>query len=1050
MKLPGFFSGLRFRLLIASLLIELVMMVVLVGNSLRLIDVNLVRQTERRITAIELAYKTAVALPLASRDYATLRDVLDGWRQADDMVYLAVTGQDGSVLATSAWPDGKALPAPSKDFRNVDVLHVSFPVDVLGQSYGEVHYGLSMDFLQTARQDLLLQGALIASIELVLSFLVLYAVGYWLTRHLAHLTAASSDIAAGSYQIRLAPASSDEVGQLTRNFNRMAEAVESRVTELATHLARQKIILQALGEGIYGLDKEGRCSFINPAALAMLGYTEAEVLGTDSHQLFHHTRSDGADFPRTECPAYLTVQDGQLRSQDDWLWRKDGSGFPVSLIVTPMILDGETQGAVVSFRDTSESRRAALALQESHDRLATFTNALPDIVVIKDGQSRWQMMNHAAETLLELKGFDWRGKDNLDLALERPDFRAFHEAASASDEEAWRKVGVSLSTEYIFAAGAKPRISEVRKIPIFDGKGTRQALIVIARDITERLRTESELRKLSQAVDQSPENIVITDLEGHIEYVNEAFVSNSGYAREELIGATPRVLKSGKTPPATYQALWATLKAGEVWRGEFINKRKDGSEYTEVATIAPVREGDGLISHYLAIKQDITEQKRTQEQIYRLAYHDTLTSLPNRVMLLERLELAIALATRQETENVFILFNLDRFKNLNDARGHRLGDLLLIAVGERLAHLLGEGDMLARIAADEFAMLLMRPGAPGDTANRRALALAEKIHAALRHPFDFGDEASMVTASLGITLYPQSQDETPQEVLRRADTALHRAKDAGGNQSAFFDVGMGELTQQRFRIERELRQGITAGELRLFIQPQVNAAGLVVSAEALVRWQHPGRGLLPPGVFIPIAEESDLIIELENWVIREACRHMAREEMAGYPLHLSVNISPRHFRQSSFCDWLIELIAQEGNDPGYLTLEITEGMVIENIDELIAKMNRLSKLGIHFSIDDFGTGYSSLAYLKRLPIDELKIDKTFVQDAPSSPDDGALVETILSIASHLHLKVVAEGVETLEQAEFLNARAEVIHQGYLYGRPEHAESFLANRRTQRA
>ena len=927
MKLPGFVNGLRFRLLVASLLIELVMMVVLVGNSLRLIDEHLVRQTERRITAVELAYKTAVALPLAARDYATLRDVLDGWRQADDMVYLAVTGPDASVLASSGWPDGQALPEPSKDFRHVDVLDVSFAVDVLGQSYGVVHYGMSMGFLQTARHDLLLQGALIASVELLLSFLVLYAVGYWLTRHLAHLTQASSHIAAGSYQIRLPQASNDEVGLLTRNFNRMAEAVESRVTELATHLARQKIILEAVGEGIYGLDPNGRCSFINPAALAMLGYTEAEVLGADSHRLFHHTRADGSVFPQAECPAFLTLEDGCLRSQEDWLLRKDGSGFAVALIITPMVLDGVSQGIVVAFRDISESRQAALALQESHDRLAIFTNALPDIVVIKDGQSRWHLINHAAKSLLELDGCDWQGKDNRELALERPAFRAFHESALATDEDAWRKGDISLSTEHIFADGAKPRISEVRKIPIFDAKGGRQALIVIARDITE--------------------------------------------------------------------------------------------------------------------------QKRTQEQIYRLAYQDTLTGLPNRVMLLERLELAIAFANRQAVEGALILFNLDRFKNLNDARGHRLGDLLLKAVSERLGQLLGESDTLARIAADEFAILLMRPTASKETANHHALAVAEKIHAALRHPFDFGEEASQLTASLGITLYPQSVDDSPQEVLRRADTALHRAKDAGGNQSAFFDVGMGEQTQQRFRIERELRQGIAAGELRLFIQPQVNAAGRMVSAEALVRWQHPSRGLLPPGVFIPIAEESDLIIDLENWVIREACRQMAHEEMAGYPLHLSVNISPRHFRQNSFCDWLIDLVAQEGNDPGYLTLEITEGMVIENIDELIAKMNRLSKLGIHFSIDDFGTGYSSLAYLKRLPIDELKIDKTFVQDAPSNPDDGALVETILSIARHLHLKVVAEGVETQAQADFLNARAEVIHQGYLYGRPEQADSFLATRRTGR-
>lgn len=1046
MKLPGFARGLRFRLFIASLLIESVMMVVLVGNSLRLIDVSLVRQTERRVTAMELAYKTAVALPLAARDYASLRDVLDGWRQADDITYLVVTDTEGNVLAASGLADDKVLPPPSQDFRNVDVLHVRFPVDVLGQNYGVVHYGLSMEFLKTARHDLMLQGALIASAELLLSFLVLYAVGFWLTRHLAHLTEASSRIAAGSYQIRLPYASQDEVGQLTQNFNRMAEAVESRVTELATLLARQKIILQALGEGIYGQDSDGRCAFINPAALTMLGYTEADVLGEDPHALFHYSHADGTAYPKSDCPAFNTFHDGQPRSVEDWFWRKDGSRFPVAIIITPMVLDGVIQGTVVAFRDISESRAAAQALKDSHDRLIAFINALPDIVVIKDGQSRWQLMNHAARDALDLANFDWQGKDNCELALLRPAFRAFHVEAQATDELAWRKVSISLSTEHIFAEGATPRISEVRKMPVFGANGERLALMVIARDITERIQTESQLRKLSLAVEQSPENIVITDLAGRIEYVNAAFVVNTGYTRDELMGQNSRVIKSGKTPVETYRTLWSAIKLGDIWRGEFINRRKDGSEYYENATIAPVREADGQISHYLAIKQDVTEQRRTQEQIYRLAYHDTLTGLPNRAMLLERLELAMAITKRQEVENALILFNLDRFKNINDARGHRSGDQLLLAVSERLGQQLREGDLLVRVAADEFACLLLMTQSSTETASRQALAVAEKIHAALRQPFDFGGEQALVSASLGITLYPQSSDDSPQEVLRRADTALHRAKDAGGNQSAFFDVGMGELIQQRFRIERELRAGISEGELRLFIQPQVNAAGSVVSGEALVRWQHPSRGLLPPGVFIPIAEESDLIIALENWVTREACRLLAQEEMAGYPLHLSINICPRHFRQSGFVDWLIDLMQQEGNDPSYLTLEITEGMVIDNIDELIAKMNRLSKLGIHFSIDDFGTGYSSLAYLKRLPIDELKIDKTFVQDAPTDPDDGALVETILAIASHLHLKVVAEGVETQAQAEFLNARAEVIHQGYLYGRPEPAGGFLARRR----
>lgn len=1040
-KLRCFAKGLRFRLLIASLMVELLMMVLLVGNSLRLIDENLMNQAERRILAIELAYKTAVAVPMIGRDYATLRDVLDGLRQGTDITYIVVTDPSGVVLAASGVPAAPAHAAP----HSADVRDVQFSVDVMGQLYGDVHYGLSMAFLKSARHQLLVQGTVIAGVALLLSFLLLYAVGYWLTRHLAHLAQASERIAQGSYGIRLKEASQDEVGQLTHNFNLMAEAVQTRVSELADHLARQKVILQALGEGIYGLDKGGRCTFINPAALSMLGYTETEVVGANTHKLFHHSHPDGSDYPHATCPVYLTQHDGQLRKQEDWLWRKDGQGFPVSMIITPMWMNGELQGSVVSFWDITASRQAALAVKDSLEQLSAFIHALPDIVVIKDGQSRWQLMNQAAEDALALKDFAWQGKSNADLARERPNYRAFHEEADASDKLAWESADVSLSIEHIHAEGSPPRICEVRKIPVFAKDGSHKALMVIARDITERIATEQQLRKLSLAVEQSPENIIITNLGGHIEYVNAAFLSTTGYAMDDVLGRKPNLLKSGKTPPETYAAMWSSLTAGNTWRGEFINRRKDGTEYIESATITPVREANGEVSHYLAIKQDITEQQQTKAHIHRLAYTDNLTGLANRALLFERLEMVIANGKRLGTDGALMLLNLDRFKNLNDARGHRLGDLFLVAVGERLLNLLDARDTLARLSADEFAILVALPDAPGQTANRHALALAEQIHSALRQPFVFGDEVSLITASLGITLCPQDADDTPQEVLRRADTALHRAKHAGGNQSAFFDVSMGELTQQRFRTENELRQGIAAGELRLFIQPQFDASGKLVSSEALVRWQHPERGLLAPGAFIPIAEESDLIIELENWVMREVCRHLAREEMAGYPLHMSVNISPRHFRQSGFVNWLIELLAQAGNDPAYLTLEITEGMVIDNIDELIAKMNRLSKMGIHFSIDDFGTGYSSLAYLKRLPIDELKIDKTFVQDAPTDPDDGALVQTILSIARNLHLKVVAEGVETEEQAHFLNERADVIHQGYLFGRPEPADSFLKRR-----
>jgi diguanylate cyclase (GGDEF)-like protein len=488
--------------------------------------------------------------------------------------------------------------------------------------------------------------------------------------------------------------------------------------------------------------------------------------------------------------------------------------------------------------------------------------------------------------------------------------------------------------------------------------------------------------------------------------------------------------------------------AERIAAGEYATRlaKSNDDEICHVA-VAFNRMAEAVQTQEAALREELAEKIRAEAEINRLAYYDGLTNLPNRALLLDRLGLALAVAQRQKHIDALILFNLDRFKNLNDAHGHKMGDLLLIAVGGRLAGLLREGDTLARLAGDEFAILMQDIGTQREAASRRALAVAEKIHISMRLPFIFDAvEETTLTVSLGITLSPESDNDAPQEALRRADTALHRAKNAGGNQTAFFENDMGVAARQRFTVERELRRAIPAGELRLYLQPQVDAAGGLVGAETLVRWQHPERGLLPPGVFIGVAEESDLIVDLGAWVLSETCQLMARETMAGNPLRLSVNISPRQFRQLGFVPWLKDLLAATGADPTHLTLEVTEGLVIDNIDAVVAKMHELTALGIHFSVDDFGTGYSSLAYLKRMPIHELKIDKSFVQDAPVDPNDAALVETILSVARHMHLQVVAEGVETPAQAEFLNARAGslvIIHQGYLFGKPGPAEDWIA-------
>ena len=566
-----------------------------------------------------------------------------------------------------------------------------------------------------------------------------------------------------------------------------------------------------------------------------------------------------------------------------------------------------------------------------------------------------------------------------------------------------------------------------------------------ARQVAKELEArDRELRKLYLAVEQSPESIAIADRDHRLEYVNEAFVRNSGYARAELIGRDPGLLHRRRVPPEVTERMWQTVASGQTWRGELTGTRKDGDDFTESAVVAPIRQADGEISHYVALTQDITDRRKAEARIHHLAYYDALTGLPNRAQLNERLALMLGRASVEGVQGALFLCNIDRFKTINDARGQAAGDTLLVAIAGRLLQVLREGDVMARLAGDEFALLMFDLGQEPEAASAHALEMAQRIHADLLGPLPLGaGEEITLGASVGIAMFPLGRDDSAAEVLRRADTALHRAKEAGGGQTAFFEPGMGESAQQRFLIDRALRKAIGAGELLLYLQPQVDARGRCVAAEALVRWQHPEAGLMLPGDFIPVAEESGLIVQLDRWMLGEACRLMAREASAAEPLRLSVNVSSRHFRQPDFVEWFRALVAQTGVDPGLLTLEVTETVVIDDIHQTVARMRELASMGVHFSIDDFGTGYSSLAYLKRLPIDELKIDKLFVQDAPRHPDDAALVETILAVARLMRIRVVAEGVETLEQATFLAARAQgVIYQGYLFGKPEPAEQWV--------
>lgn len=706
-----------------------------------------------------------------------------------------------------------------------------------------------------------------------------------------------------------------------------------------------------------------------------------------------------------------------------------------------------------SARHIDELRAVRERLQASEARYRLLAENGSDVVWLLDlATERLLYISPSVERHLGYTPEEMLGKDLDDiltpesLAAVRKRLPERLRAFAAGDESARSQTD---QLEEVHRDGHRIPVEIVSTL-ITDAQGQPVQLQGVTRDITARQQAEAKILQLSQAMEQSPAGVILTDLQGRIEYVNAAFERMSGYTRQEVLGQNPRILRSGQTPREVYEAMWRSLHAGETWHGEIVNRHKSGKDYVQAVTIAPVRDPSGHITHYLSVQLDITAQRHAEDMAHQLSWFDLLTGLPNRRHLLRELAETLSGDRRNHRLSALLLVNIDRFKTLNDALGHAAGDRLLKRLGERFSTLTRAGLVLAHLGADEFALLMHGNAADEDAVSQEAMRLAEVVHDLLKRPFSLPDRPDInVTASIGVTVLPHHFSDTPSEVLRRADTALHRAKHGGGNQTAFFDAAMGQAVGQRFAIEQDLRRGLSAGELRLYLQPQATAAGEVVSAEALVRWAHPEQGLLPPGVFIPVAEDSGLIAPLGQWVLREVCQHLGQLRREGLRLPIAVNISPQQFHQTRFTPDLLDLLQATGAAPEDLILEITESVVVERIDDVIERMKALNRHGVRFSIDDFGTGYSSLSYLKSLPIHEIKIDRSFVQDAPHDPSDAALVEAILSVARHLQLRVVAEGVETPEHAAFFRNHAEVLLQGYLFGRPEPAADVIARWRQDR-
>jgi diguanylate cyclase (GGDEF)-like protein/PAS domain S-box-containing protein len=1021
---------------------------------------------------------------------------------------------------------------------------------------------------------------------------------------------------------------------------------ETEKSELARdrYYREKMLLLESTGEGIWGIDGDGHCTFINRAAARMLGYEVQELLGKHMHSVTHHRHEDGAPYPVDACPMFQSYQTGQsCRREDEVLWRKDGTSFPVEYTSNPIIDNGQAIGNVVTFFDISERQQArheivrinrALHMRSACNELLIRATDEPELLteicrLARDvggyklawvgyaqddetqsitpvahaggaGDADWvsglriswsadqvtgqgpcgQVVRSGIATVMEdiikdprfrpwmtvADQLGYRGQICLPLrendntfgllslysAEARPvpaeeikllqalaDDLAFGIGNLRSQDERRRiqsavlkvAAGVSARTGTEFfeqlarnmadAVGAQgafvvqlhpstpdaartisvvidgavkgnldyplegtpcenvleavewmepEKVSELYPNSVLGSLGMQAyvgrrldnaagqpagLLCVLFREPLkqsrfimsmlqifgtragaelERREADARIRSQASLLDKAQDAIIVRGIDHRIEFWNKSAERMYGWTSNEAVGSSFKALLYDD-PAAFIEATAKVLELGE-WSGEIVQRRKDGSTFTVEGRWTLVQDDDGRPQSVLCIDTDITDRKEAEHAIQQLAFYDPLTRLPNRQLLLDRLQHALAVSGRAKTAGALLFIDLDNFKTLNDTLGHDKGDQLLQQVALRLNSCVRGSDTVARLGGDEFVVMLEGLSQHPREAAASARRVGEHILATLTEPYRLGEHGHFSTPSIGVTLF-NDQDSDVGELLKRADLAMYQAKTKGKNTLRFFDPDMQKVVIARATLEADLRQAFLEDQFVLHYQPQVLLDGHPIGAEALIRWRHPERGMVGPGEFIPLAEETGLILPLGGWVLDAACAQLVawsgRVETAH--LTLAVNVSARQFGHPDFVGQVLAALRSTGADPWKLKLEITESLLVENVEETVEKMTALKAEGVGFALDDFGTGYSSLAYLKKLPLDQLKIDQSFVSDVLTDPNDATIARTIIALGQSLGLAVIAEGVESAAQRDFLAGHNCDAYQGYLFSPP---------------
>lgn len=898
--------------------------------------------------------------------------------------------------------------------------------------------------LQEASRATLVQSSIFALIAFLSALSIAYVLHRLVTRRVELLTQAAGRIEAGDYSVQTRLAGRDELSELGRHFDKMATKIGQSVAlsknierELQASKTQYERLTTNIPIGVYLVrtNQDGRMDFqyVSERFCMMLGVNAEDVYrdGDVPFSAIHPEELD--EFRQLNSIAMKQLSlfrwEGRVVVHGHLHWfRIESSPEPIG--------DGECvwDGVV-----TEITKRKQVEL---------------DLLLEKQRLKEAQKIGHFGSWELDVASgkLIWSEEIFSLFEIDENKFEASYEAfLHAIHPEDRERVNAAYNNSLLdkrpyqivhrlLMEDGRIKWVEERCSSDFDATGRPLRSIGTVQDVTEREELAEQARIAAVAF-ETQEAMIVTDRSNRIIKVNSAFKQITGYQEEDVIGQNPRILSSGRHDGEFYRKMWAEIIQFGRWSGEVLDKRKDGSVYPKWLTITAVKHR-GEVTHYVAVFVDITDRKRAEEEIRNLAFFDPLTQLPNRRLMLDRLHLSLGLSRRNGHHCALMFLDLDHFKLLNDTRGHDYGDMMLREVARRMNECVRETDSVARFGGDEFVVLLEGLSLVSAEAVLQAGHIAEKIRDSLSQPYQLKESQHLSSPSIGVVIF-KGDAVNSDVLLKQADMAMYRAKDSGRNMVRFFEPAMQAALESRSLLEGALRGALANGELKLFFQLQTNKAMELLGAEVLLRWNSPVLGMVSPAQFIPVAEQTKLILPIGYWVLERSCKQLKSWESDPVlcKMHLAVNISPVQFHQKHFVDQVKAVLQSTGADPRRLELELTENLVLEDVDEATEKMQALKQIGVRFSMDDFGTGYSSLQYIKRLPIDQLKIDQSFVRDILTDPGDAVMVQTISDLARNFGFDVIAEGVETEDQLPSLIERGCDMFQGYLFSKPIAIEDF---------